>query len=105
MSARCASASVTSRSQERTPRHSVRSSDSQRGLKRVFAVIPPGAGSLPTNPATATPVGCGISADGQTVSIRFYEESAGAAGSPLAEKNNAEAYIAGQSLRVLFIGY
>ena len=61
------------------------------------------AGSTPT---TGVVLGIVPAADGQSVAVRAYElGGTGAAGDPLAEKNNAEAYIAGTNINATFVGY
>lgn len=73
----------------------------QLGLSKVFQVL--GAGLAPaTGGATANEWAYTISSDKETITFFLYENAA--AGSPSAEKTNAEAPITGQALTLTFIG-
>ena len=74
------------------------------GLRRIDQCFSQGfaAGSTPTS---GNPVGAIVASGGGSVVLRLYElGGTGAAGDPLAEKTNAEAYISGQNMRLTFIG-
>lgn len=76
------------------------------GLNKFHEVYSVGNVSAASTPTTAVPLGYIIASSGASVAIRAYElGGTGAAGDPLREKDNAEAYIAGQTVRVAFVGY
>lgn len=75
------------------------------GLKQINFVAFSGQVAAASTPTSGNPVGAIIASDNKSVAIRLYElGGTGAAGDPLAEKTNAEAYVAGQTVRVRFEG-
>jgi len=73
------------------------------GLKRFFALIPQGGVSASTALTTANEYAITMNAAGTSAEVTFYENAA--AGSPSAEKTDNEAFITGQTLRILALGY
>jgi hypothetical protein len=71
------------------------------GLKNIEQVNGTGVAAAST-PTTSVLVGAVIGTDGVNVAIRSYEAAASAAA--FLEKDNAEAYITGQNIRLTFIG-
>lgn len=71
------------------------------GLKNIWQVNGTGVAAAST-PTTAVMVGAVIATDGVSVAIRSYEAAASAAA--FLEKDNAEAYITGQTIRLEFVG-
>lgn len=70
-------------------------------LKRILTVLH--AGLAPSSDqATANEYSFIVAADGRSVTLKLYENAA--AGSPSALKTDAEAYITGQFLDVVFVG-
>lgn len=81
----------------------VNASDVQ--LKSIQEVHFSGQVAAASTPTSAVLVGCVIASDSRSCAIRSYElGGTGAAGDPLAEKTNAEAYISGQTVRAVFVG-
>lgn len=79
---------------------------SEVGLRKIESVVLNGNVAAGSTPTSANPVGVIIASTGASVAIRLYElGGTGAAGDPLAEKTNAEAYLAGQTIRVEFRGF
>lgn len=72
------------------------------GLKRITYVVQ--AGMAPAaDQATANEVSWELATNGTSVNFVLYENAA--AGSPSAEKTNAEAPITGQVLHLVVVGY
>jgi hypothetical protein len=76
--------------------------NSQLGVKRILAIQPCGLAKS-TDLATANEVSVTVNAAGSSAEITFYENAA--AGSPSAEKTDAEAFITGCNLDVVVHGY
>lgn len=72
------------------------------GLKKIISISAPGV-AMATAGTTACPVSFTISSSGTSVVVRSFEAASSAA--PLLEKDNAEAYITGQKIRVEFVGF
>ena len=73
------------------------------GMKRFFALIPQGGVAAATALTTSNEFAITINSTGTSAEVTLYENAA--AGSPSAEKTDNEAFVTGQSLRVLAIGY
>jgi hypothetical protein len=71
------------------------------GLRQIHRVDGTGVAAAAT-PTTAVLVGTVIAADGLSVAVRSYEAAASAAA--FLEKDNSEAYITGQNIRLTFVG-
>lgn len=76
---------------------------SQVGLKKIEACIPQGGAAAASNLATSNEYAVTVNSTGSSVEFTLYENAA--AGSPSAEKTDNEAFITGQAIRALFIGY
>lgn len=75
------------------------------GFYRILGINPLDHIARAPNGVTGNPVAIDVSSDGRTVTFRFLEDAAGAAGAAIGqEKTNAEAYIANQRLDVEIIG-
>lgn len=75
-------------------------------LRRIEQVLPVGQVAAASTPTSAVAIGCIVASDGSSVVVRSYElGGTGAAGDPLAEKTNAEAYVTGQNVRLVFVGF
>lgn len=78
----------------------------QVGLRKIERVQGLGGVAAASTPTSAVLLGAVVASDGSSVAIRSYElGGTGAAGDPLAEKTDAEAYITGQNVRATFLGY
>lgn len=76
------------------------------GLRKIETATFSGNVAAGSTPTSANPVGVILSSSGTSAAVRLYElGGTGAAGDPLAEKTNAEAYLAGQTIRVRFEGF
>lgn len=76
------------------------------GLRVIEQVQLTGQVAAASTPTSGVVLSAIISSTGGSVVIRSYElGGTGAAGDPLAEKTNAEAYVTGQNVRATFIGY
>ena len=76
------------------------------GLKKIEHVQVSGQVAAGSTPTSGNPIGVIINSAGTSAAVRLYElGGTGAAGDPLAEKTNAEAYISGQTCRAAFFGY
>ena len=76
------------------------------GLRKIEQVQISGQVAAASTPTSGVVLGTVIASDGTSVAVRSYElGGTGAAGDPLAEKTNGEAYITGQTITVTFIGH
>jgi hypothetical protein len=73
------------------------------GLKRFFGIFSQSGTAASTALTTSNEFACTINSAGTSAEFTFYENAA--AGSPSAEKTDNEAFITGQTLRVLIVGY
>jgi hypothetical protein len=73
------------------------------GLKRFFGIFSQSGAAAATALTTANEFACTINSAGTSAEFTFYENAA--AGSPSAEKTDNEAFITGQTVRVLIVGY
>lgn len=72
------------------------------GMKRIFMIIPQGGVMASSALTTANEFAVTLNSAATSAEITLYENAA--AGSPSAEKTDNEAFIAGQTLRVLVVG-
>jgi hypothetical protein len=73
------------------------------GLKRFFFLGSQSGAAAATALTTSNEFAITINSTGTSAEVTFYENAA--AGSPSAEKTDNEAFITGQTLRILAIGY
>lgn len=73
------------------------------GLKRMFFIAVQSGTAASTALTTSNEFAITLNAAGTSAEFTFYENAA--AGSPSAEKTDNEAFITGQTLRVLITGY
>lgn len=73
------------------------------GMKRFFMLIAQGGVAAASALTTANEYAFTINSTGTSAELTLYENAAG--GSPSAEKTDNEAFITGQSLRVMAYGY
>jgi hypothetical protein len=73
------------------------------GLTRFYFITAQSGVSAATALTTANEYAVTINTAGTSAEFTFYENAA--AGSPSAEKTDNEAFITGQALRVLIVGY
>jgi hypothetical protein len=74
----------------------------QLRLKKIEGVFVQSGAAASTALTTANEFACTVASTGASAEFTFYENAA--AGSPSAEKTDAEAFITGQTVRVLAIG-
>jgi hypothetical protein len=73
------------------------------GLKRIYGIFTQSGVAAATALTTANEYAITLNSGGTSAEVTFYENAA--AGSPSAEKTDNEAFITGQTVRVLIIGY
>lgn len=73
------------------------------GMKRFFFLTAQSGVAASTALTTSNEYAITINAAGTSAEVTFYENAA--AGSPSAEKTDNEAFITGQALRILAIGF
>lgn len=73
------------------------------GLKRMFFIGVQGGTAAASALTTSNEFAITLNAEGTSAEFTFYENAA--AGSPSAEKTDNEAFVSGQKIRVLILGY
>jgi hypothetical protein len=73
------------------------------GLRRIYGIFSQSGVAASTALTTANEFACTLNSAGTSAEFTFYENAA--AGSPSAEKTDNEAFITGQTIRVLIVGY
>jgi hypothetical protein len=73
------------------------------GLKRMYGLFSQSGAAASTALTTSNEFACTLNSAGTSAEFTFYENAA--AGSPSAEKTDNEAFITGQTIRVLIVGY
>jgi hypothetical protein len=73
------------------------------GLRKFYGIFSQSGAAAATALTTANEFACTVNSAGTSADFRFYENAA--AGSPSAQKTDNEAFITGQTVRVLIVGY